>query len=233
MKRQIISIIFILFITSPLASFCQSFEKDFATQYEKAILFLAKNKKKIYTNLAEYGDKKAFIVSLAFPEIVRYNEVQDVIETSFVELLYINYGQEGANFSIGHFQMRPSFIQSLEKYIIQIKPSIAQKIAYKATNKKYIRQERIERMKNLDWQLFYLGIFYELMKHKFNITQMDEESQLKFCATAYNWGFETSKEKIIEKQAKKTFPYGVKSAKSYSYADIALTFYRKNKKMFN
>ena len=52
--------------------------------------------------------------SVVWPEMERYTRLQDLAETAAVYGTYITTGG-GPDYSIGLFQMKPSFIENLEK----------------------------------------------------------------------------------------------------------------------
>lgn len=51
--------------------------------------------------------------AIVFPEIMRYNGLKDGIETESLRTLYVQFGEDYADFSIGLFQMKPCFAQQL------------------------------------------------------------------------------------------------------------------------
>ena len=53
-------------------------------------------------------------LAVVFPEIVRYSDLEDLIQIRALKVLYVQYGRKYADFSVGHFQMKPSFIEQLE-----------------------------------------------------------------------------------------------------------------------
>jgi hypothetical protein len=224
---------FILWIFSLSTLNAQKFEDVFRKECDKSYSFLKKNEKIIKKKLIDYSGKEIEIISIIFPELARYNEVKDFAETSFLELLYVNYGESKANFSIGNFQMKPSFLEAVEKYSKIYLPKRYKRFIYIIDDVKGIRNERVERMKNLDWQLYYLLCFYEIMIIKFEISKESSKYIIEFCSTAYNWGFEATKEKILTRQKIKTFPYGSKASISFAYSEIAYDFYSKNRNMFD
>ena len=58
------------------------------------------------------------LAAILFPELIRYSVYKDFFETQALELLYIDYGKKTADFSIGRFQMKPSFAEAVEAYIL-------------------------------------------------------------------------------------------------------------------
>lgn len=158
------------------------------------------------------------VLSVVGPEWVRYSMVRDLMETKALEFAYVRFGCEAADFSIGPFQMKPSFIEDLEK---------AAGIGYGAADPAMQRRLRLQRLKDIRWQYYYAFSFYSLSQNRFAAVLAAEESQqLAFIASAYNFGF-TKPVKSIEKwQEAEVFPYGSAfRGQQESYAQVALRFY--------
>jgi hypothetical protein len=114
------------------------------------------------------------ILSITYPESLRYNEFFDIIESESNEIRYIEYGSKGSDFSIGKFQMKPSFIENLEDVQKTYKISkydVVKYPFYKTTNQK--RKERLHRLKSREWQMIYMSLFVTASKvmptHKFSL----------------------------------------------------------------
>jgi hypothetical protein len=180
-----------------------------------------------------FGTDKTIIGAIVFPELVRYSKFRDFLETVLLEQLYTDGGTEAANFSIGMFQIKPSFVEHLENSVksdtnLAIYNFISE---YDSDNIKEIRKKRLDRIKTINWQMFYLNCFYSMMEMKFSdeIFRTTEE-KVRFYATAYNHGYNCSASEIRKWQNIKTFPHGYKSKKkNYSYADISAYFYQQIK----
>ena len=87
----------------------------YRNEIDNAVSLLVKENKII--NLELNKNERVEIIAIAFPEILRYNAFSDLIETTSNRLLYINGGRTASDFSIGLFQMRPSFVEDLENYV--------------------------------------------------------------------------------------------------------------------
>ncbi len=88
----------------------------FKDEIVDAIKYIKCNNKIFTQSCKKYKHNKNEVVAIIYPELLRYNYLKDFFETSSLELVYVNYGSEAADFSIGHFQMKPSFVEQLEKY---------------------------------------------------------------------------------------------------------------------
>ncbi|MBI4648608.1 MAG: hypothetical protein HY738_18990, partial [Bacteroidia bacterium] len=176
------------------------------------------------------GIDTSLVVSVVFPELIRYSYLSDFFETSALELIYTEYGCEAADFSIGRFQMRPSFIENLEKYVAGNSDLINKYgfiCDFIGDSQPKIRAERIARLKILKWELIYICCFADIIASKFpNVQQKEQKEKIKFFASAYNHGFDTSSNEIINWIDAKYFPFGQSATcVQYSYCDIAYDFY--------
>ena len=128
------------------------YEKD----YKWAVKFLKKHKRTIIKKSSDYKTDTATIVSVVFPEIIRYSIFKDYFEIKGLELIYVEHGKKYADFSIGYFQMKPSFFEKIEEYVNrsnELKAKFPHIIEYQNIIEKRVRKERLERFKNFDWQL--------------------------------------------------------------------------------
>jgi hypothetical protein len=107
-------------------------------------------------------------LAIVFPEMIRWSAFNDFIETAAVEQLYVRQGKAVADFSIGHFQMKPSFIEDLEQYVSE-HPYLraAQSVVITERDLRKARTLRISRMKTFDWQLRYAHAFWIVAKDKY------------------------------------------------------------------
>jgi hypothetical protein len=176
---------------------------------------------------------KTFMQSIVFPEVMRFNELKDDIETESLRTMYVQFGKEYADFSVGLFQMKPSFAEQLELKAQQLLPVAVYKelqLTYESTNTEAIRTERINRLQDADWQLVYLTAFIcvcnELYKHK-QFTNAAEKMQ--WYASVYNTGFEKNDIFILQKIKDENFYFqqGM-PGKKFRYAAIAKWYYLTN-----
>ncbi|MFC2086158.1 hypothetical protein ACFLQ9_00400 [Bacteroidota bacterium] len=254
MKYLFISIIILVFSGSQRVVFNKQIDKkqadlnneqipsdqntieDFFNQdYQYAIDFI-KNQSQFF--LLEAGNdtlKTTILTSVIFPEILRYSYFRDFFETKALEIVYIAKGREYADFSIGHFQMKPSFVEKLEKQLMQYE-LLAERYdsIFYATgmDEIEIRQQRIDRLSDISWQWIYARVFYDLMIEKYPLESFSsEEHMIRFFATAYNYDFTAGREKIDLWSNKKVFPYGIRYDNPFTYSEISWHFYAKENKI--
>lgn len=208
----------------------EPYEKIFPDDFKHACNFLEKNTIKFKSVASKYKQNLSLLKAVVFPEIMRYSVLNDVLETSALEYLYVHYGSEAADFSIGYFQMKPSFIETIERDIAcdrNLSPKYDYLLFKKGMRETEKRKIRLQRLKKIDWQIVYLSAFIAICDSRFEAQKfMCAEDKIIFYSTAYNSGFHQSAEKIIAKSALKTFPYGIKyTGEQYAYSDIALYFH--------
>lgn len=224
MKLLIISI-FIFFAGSS-----SIFEQSFKDDYSNAVSFLKSNKNNINKSCSFYKNSARFLSAIIFPELIRYSYFKDFFETTALELVYVKYGAKYADFSIGRFQMKPSFAEQVEAYcendsLLSKKYRILSYSGFLSSDKK--RLQRISRLKSTNWQLVYLNCFINIVETKFTeIVWKNESEKVKFYASVYNCGINKPIIEIEKQSSKKLFPFGNGDPGNIcSYSDVACDFY--------
>ena len=93
------------------------FKQVFSGHWSAAEEFVAANEKWMRAECERNDIPYQFAIAIVFPELVRYSALRDKIEISILKTLYINLGEEYADFSVGPFQMKPSFAESVTESI--------------------------------------------------------------------------------------------------------------------
>ncbi len=231
MFKQILFILAFSFSTSP--DYPVIFEDD----YNKAIVFVKQNKNTFVSISRKYNNNPAEIVSAAFPELIRYSILYDFFETLSLEILYTKYGTDYSDFSIGNFQMRPSFVEQMENYCkksnkLRIKYQII--LTFPTDNIELQRKERLRRLQNVRWMTVYLNCFHDIIDERFPITFHNTTEKIRFHAAAYNTGVLKSETEIRKWIPRKIFPYGLGvEMPQYSFSDIAADFFLKKNSLFS
>lgn len=215
LKKNLIYIVFqtVLLSVGLLPCWAQSPSVYFGDKYTGAMAFVKKNKS---LWIEHFGKKDASkMIAIVFPEILRYNTALEEAETQLLKSLYVRFGNKYADFSIGYFQMKPSFAEKIEEM---------KGIALQHTPQE--RFERIGRIKSIQGQIDYLKDFATLIYQRFpELSQKAEKEQVSFLASAYNLGFWFSKTAIENWIGKKAFPSGKNAAIKFAYTDIAVEFF--------
>jgi hypothetical protein len=173
-----------------------------------------------------------FMQSIVFPEVMRYSSIKDGVEAESLRTLYVQFGKEYANFSIGQFQMKPSFAEEVE---IKSKQLLADSVLkelqlnYTSADAVTIRQQRVERLQDTDWQLVYLTAFVAICNSTYvNKIFSSPTEKLQWYATVYNAGFNKTDTFISKKIAEDNFYLNQQMpGKKFKYAAIAGWYYTK------
>lgn len=214
------------------AQFCNSTD-SFCIIYPQACSFFLETYKKNYyfwNNLLKnkVGLNLVFLISIVSPEISVYNVVGDKFETFGLEAMYVELGSIYGDFSIGLFQMKPTFVELIEKSIAENEKLLNKysKILIQENTIRKIREIRVSRLKNKVWQFEYLCAFYDIMEFQFSKKITSLREKLNFYAAAYNIGFNKSEREIRRIQQKPIFPSSILyKHKKFIYTEIVEFFY--------
>ena len=196
----------------------------FARETDMALKFIEQNTSEI-RRLTPYlsQDERRMAMAIVAPEISMFSNMFDFLELRTLFITYRNFGR--GNFSVGQFQMKPSFVEQLESEIGKnalLRKRYADMLP--EGNDKEKRTTRLERLSTLEWQIKYLQVFIDVVKLKTaKMRFRNEEEKLRYWATLYNSGFNLSPERVAQMQEKKLFPHG--SSRKFNYADVAQAFY--------
>ena len=210
----------------------EDYRAVFGKKYTEAEKFLTENPW-IAEALRLPPEKARIALAVVFPEIIRYSYLQDRIQVRTLKVLYVQYGRKYANFSVGHFQMKPSYIEQLEadwNNLSSDEEKAAAGIpAFDRGDTGEVRKNRILRLDDLRWQADYLRVFMAVMPKRYgHISFGGAEDRLRFYATAYNAGFAAGEEKLRRAMQKRHFHLELFSPKrTYNYADVAVFFFRR------
>ncbi|MBS4012139.1 MAG: hypothetical protein KGZ97_00055 [Bacteroidetes bacterium] len=220
-----------------LSVFSLSFSTDyispedfFGDSYTEALKYIEKNKKVLKTTFLKYDIEADIAISIVFPELIRYSRFRDFAETTALEVAYVVGGKSNADFSIGRFQMKPSFVEMLEEelmcetlLLIEFK-----EVAEYPENftQAQIRRERLNRLMKQDWQLQYLCCFIKLAEAKYSdCIEKNPDDKLLILSSAYNAGLNASYEYLFKISETKTYPYGMLFPNRYSYFEVSQYYF--------
>jgi len=192
----------------------------------KALIFF-KNYKSEF-KICSIGSPLKFkaVFAIVAPEIGEYNNAKNYFETNSLKVLYVHNGSCYSDFSIGYFQMKPSFVEKLEKTIMT-DSKLYRKFKNYIINYgdfKSDRRERIKRLENIKWQFKYLKLFLIIANNK-KTTQkfLSFEEELQYFSTIYNTGFDKKNEEVLNEMTKERFPNNY--FKKFNYSKVCLEFY--------
>jgi hypothetical protein len=221
--------VFIMAVCLELFSFSQQtdYNKIFGSDWEKAEIFVSENAVWMKQLSEKYGVSYPVAVAVVFPELIRYSALRDKMEITLLKALYINLGEDYANFSIGRFQMKPSFVESIHQKVPLLKGRLRNQFKSRTgiTDIRKYRGSIVKDLEETESEFLYLIAFLKICGSIYNLEQMDDEGSLKFLATAYNYSFQKSFEDVNKMIDKKFFYTTLVKTESYSYADISVFWY--------
>lgn len=175
-------------------------------------------------------EDKALKCAIIFPELIRFNYFQNLIELTSLKVGYTKYGSRFVDFSVGYCQMKPSFIEKLEQTLLTDSVLVikySHLLDYPMADTLEIRKKRLERLDSFALQLNYINAFCDIVDKKFKgCDWASTEDKVKFYATVYNTGYHVSEANIREIMHKKLFPFGTKLNRNpFTYAEVALSYF--------
>lgn len=207
-----------------------AYEVIFAEDYKQALNYIRQNSQAFKTSATRYRHSPELLTCIVFPELLRYSMISDFLETSALDYIYLSGGSSAADFSIGHFQMKPSFAEQLETALEQsdsLNTKYKAVLSYPCGKGFRQRSQRLQRLKSTSWQLIYLNAFVDVVAEKFKDLRFNStEDSLRFYASAYNGGFCRQAEEIRTGAGQCLFPYGTGyEGSQYAYSDVSVYFH--------
>jgi len=206
-----------------------NYQELFGSDWNKAVAFEKENRSWMKPVLEKNHIPYSLAIAVIFPELVRYSALRDKMEITLLKALYINLGQDYANFSIGHFQMKPSFAEMVREQapeVLSRKSGIIFKSRSEFDDIKNYRKSIVTDLEDTRTQFNYLVAFLKICEKKYKTNRKPETARLAFCATAYNYGIDKSAGEINSMIDKKFFNTKLFKTENYSYADVSLFWYK-------
>lgn len=199
------------------------YEKVFGNKYTWAVSWLQQNDLLIREYASDFNIPEKELKAIVFPELIRYNSFFNTLEIESLKYLYVKEGKDYADFSVGFFQMKPSFGESIEVDARNLLPGdYLERSGWKAVQKdnEVERQERVRRLSNVRHQLIYLCAFYKFCEFRFKDMRFSSpEERVKLFATCYNAGYRRSYESLLSFSAKNNFY-------RYNYSSVSMYYYQ-------
>lgn len=232
---KVFPVVFFLIIVfiKPVCSQPLNYPEIFGNNWQTALAFVSENKNWIEPKLKTYHISYPLAMAVVFPELVRYSALRDKIEITLLKTLYINQGNEYADFSIGPLQMKPSFAEMIHEKAPLVMGRRTKYLFKDRADFDDIKSFRTSIVKDLEdpkSQINYLIAFFKICESDFKLKWKDEDDKLKFFATAYNYGFYKTVDQIKIMTNKRFFNTKVFKTDNYSYADISLYWYNQYNK---
>lgn len=168
--------------------------------------------------------------AIVFPEIMRYNRFVDRVQTSVLLGKYVKEGKQSSNYSIGVFQMKPSFAEEVEAAWMESSLKDEYQLYFDISDREVSRHKRMRRLSDEQWQCRYIAMFYRLMlEREPSLSEMKPERRLRYLATAYNYRFSATLIELEARMKEKTFHLDFlkfPKTKLYSYCEQSLKRYK-------
>ncbi len=214
------------------------------SQYSGADSLMVRYRESIASASERMAVDPLIVESIVYPEVMRYSALCDEIETSLVNGMYVKFGVSQGDFSIGIFQMKPSFVEKLERRwnLADSLPAQAQLYFNTMNRNEIVRQNRVKKMSSIEGQCIYAAVFVSLMEYYFfsgwqGICLPDQ--RVRLIATAYNRGVEwpsknptsappTTLEQLKSWSQQKTFHTDMMATpftEYLNYSDLAVEHY--------
>lgn len=133
---RLLLVSFIIFLPEGLIFSQQAdYKSIFGKDWDKAGSFVAENKTWMKQLSKKYDVSYAEAVAIVFPELIRYSALRDKMEITLLKSLYIYKGEDYADFSIGQFQMKPSFAEVIHRNVKLLKGQIGNQFRVKMSTK--------------------------------------------------------------------------------------------------
>jgi len=211
------------------SSFSQKgdYKAIFGRDWDKAQNFVTENEGWMKILSEEYNIAYPVAIAVVFPELIRYSALRDKMEITLLKSLYTYKGEDYADFSIGQFQMKPSFAESVHKNALLLRGRLKNQFKEKTRNEDIIKYRAgiVKDLEEPESQFLYLAAFLKICEAIYNLNDMEEDQRIKFLSTAYNYSFQKRYEEINEMTDKKFFYSTLVRTESYSYADISWSWY--------
>ena len=216
--------LWLLLIMGSATAFSTNYTKVFGDDWTSAAQFVNEHHAAWKPLFEEFGVDAHLAEAIIFPELIRYSMWQDEIEKAAVNGLYVQKGTKGANFSIGRFQMKPSFAEEVEAAWNQSALAKEYGFVFNLQPNAEARRSRIRRLSSMQGQCRYLAIF--VLRHP-QLLQLELREQVGMLATIYNHSFSTTWEQACHLRHQKSFHTDIIATRhtpKYCYADIAQAF---------
>lgn len=229
-QSLLIIIICTIIVTIPVSnSFAQKgvVDQDVAAsigdKYYDAVDYLSRNTW-IYDTLVKANIPPELALSVIFPNLIKYSALKDIMETSAMKTLYVQSGRKYSKYTVGRFQLKPSFAELVERNVIKYK---LWDYKFKMTNTAKARSERAKRLDSPDWQVQYLILYIKVMDKRFShLKWKNPEDKVRFYSTAFNVGFNRNERTIKYMMSRRSLLRKSKDAKSkFRHGDVATWFF--------
>lgn len=166
----------------------------------KVLAYLKTNQDLICKFSEIYSTNSHEVIAFGFPKLTQFFEKKNLEETKNLESLYIYLGSREADAELGEFQLKTSFVEQIETIVRNhsvVFPNFAFLGTYSKIDERTIREERVKRMKDVEWQLNYLFAFKAIADTCFfGLEFKNIEEKTAFYSIAFDLGFKAKLQEI-------------------------------------
>lgn len=221
--------LWLLLMTGSATAFSVNYSKVFGSDWKDANRYVCEHDAAWRQEFDFFDVDSRVAEAVVFPELIRYSMWKDEIERAAVNGLYISKGREGADFSIGRFQMKPSFAEEVEQAWNTSPLAKEHGFLFNLADNNEARRSRVRRLSTEEGQCRYLAIFIRLQLLRLpQLQKVSLEEQVRLLATAYNRSFSASWQSLCKMQHECHYHTDViktSSTRLYCYADIAAQWF--------
>lgn len=187
-----------------------------------------------YSVWRSFGVDPYLAESVVWPERQQHDYLRDALETAADRSTYVLFA-DGFDFSIGVFQMKPSFVEKLEKAWMDSGLAERFDVHFDVSPTAAARSARLARMQSEEWQAVYIAVFLHQLSFSYDTEGLTQENLVKLAATAYNRGCEWTPrgsgdvEGLLALSGIESFPCIIiprPGQRRYSYAALAWERYK-------
>lgn len=230
MYLQTLIFTLLLSVLSSLTGNTESYTELFGSYWNRATEKIAERRAVWNEVFLALDTETTECEAVIFPEQLRYSRLQNNMEQAALWSLYVRGGKQKANFSIGLFQMKPSFAEEVETAWMKSPLRHEYKLYFNCNDNNEVRRRRLQRLTNERWQCVYLAVFIRLMlEREPSLQKLSSEERVSLLATAYNVSFRASLEVLRRSQKRRSFHLDLIPTKRtvyYAYAEIAVERFR-------
>lgn len=232
LNKSLLSICFVIVFSISSRGQDLDYSLVFGKDWEKAEEFVASNETWIRAVLRREKIDYHTAVAIIYPELIRYSALRDKMEVTLLKALYVSLGADYANFSVGNFQIKPAFAELVSESFSKgqgRRSGLKVPLRNHFENDHEYRAAVVKSLEDPHTAINYVILFIRLCKDRFDTENMSDTERITFLSTAYNFGFSESREAIEAMTDKKFFSAKLVATEFYSYSDISLFWYSKNK----
>lgn len=210
-----------------------SYSRIFGTHWVKARAYVRENASWMEAMAREAGVDPDLAVAVVFPELVRYDALRNRLELTLLKALYVHYGDEYADFSVGRFQIKPSCAEKVLRELHHNGPretALYFRRLHRGLKEKERRTAILRELEDPRTQYRYVLAILGILDRRFPcLAETPPISRLRFYAAAYNSGFMNTETEILRQRDEASFHTGVvRPRECHSYAAVAVAWYLEN-----